>query len=74
MRILFIYPNITRATSPQLGICMFAGVARQLEHECSLYDLTTIPEGEEIPSFHSKLESFGPDLLTVSCRSNEWFF
>ncbi len=74
MRILFIYPNITRATSPQLGICMLAGVARQSGHECSLYDLTTIPEGEEIPAFHSKLESFAPDLLAVSCRSNEWSF
>jgi len=53
---------------------MLAGVARQLGHECSLYDLTTIPEGEEISAFHLKLESFGPDLLAVSCRSNEWSF
>ncbi|MFC1912771.1 B12-binding domain-containing radical SAM protein [Chloroflexota bacterium] len=73
MRILFVYPNVTRAKSPQLGICSIAAIARQLGHECDLYDLTTIPE-EEISAFRSKLESFTPDLLAVSCRSNEWTF
>ncbi len=75
MKILFVYPNITRAKSPQLGICMIAAVAHQLGHECSLYDLTTVPdEGEEFSTFKSKLDSFDPDLLAVSCRSNEWSF
>ena len=74
MRILFVYPNVTRVKSPQLGICSIAGVAHQLGHECDLYDLTTIPEGEELSAFESKLESFSPELLAVSCRSNEWSF
>jgi len=74
LKILFVYPNVTRAKSPQLGICMIAGVAHQLGHECDLYDLTTIPEGEEVTYFKSKLESYNPDILAVSCRSNEWSF
>lgn len=74
MRVLFVYPNITRVRRPQLGICSIAAVAHQLGHECELYDLTTIPEGEELSAFESKLESFSPDLLAVSCRSNEWLF
>lgn len=74
MRILFVYPNVTRQRSPQLGICMIAAVAHGLGHECDLYDLTTIPEGDEVRAFRSKLAGFDPDLLAVSCRSNEWSF
>lgn len=74
MKILFVYPNVTRDKSPQLGICSIAGVARRLGHECQLYDLTVTPRGEDISSFKSKLESYEPDLLAVSCRSNEWTF
>lgn len=74
MKILFVYPNVTRQISPQLGICMIAGVAHHLGHECDLYDLTTVAQGEEVSDFQSKLKSFNPDLLAVSCRSNEWSF
>lgn len=74
MRILFVYPNVTRVHRAQLGLCSIAAVARQLNHECDLYDLTTCDEGEEITAFESKLASFAPDLLAVSCRSNEWSF
>ncbi|MFC1907290.1 B12-binding domain-containing radical SAM protein [Chloroflexota bacterium] len=74
MKILFVYPNVTRQISPQLGICSIAAVADQLGHECDLYDLTIIPAGKEFSTFTLKLESFEPDLLAVSCRSNEWAF
>ena len=74
MKILFVYPNVTRARSPQLGICMIAGVAHQLGHECDLYDLTIVPKGKEILTFQSKLQRFDPSILAVSCRSNEWSF
>lgn len=74
MKVLFVYPNISRARTPQLGLCMIAAVARNLGHECALYDLTTIPEGEEIAAFESQVASFGPDLVAVSVRSNEWSF
>lgn len=74
LKILFVYPNVTRTRSPQLGICMLAAVAYQLGHKCDIYDLTTIPEGNEVSMFQSKLESFNPDILAVSCRSNEWPF
>jgi radical SAM superfamily enzyme YgiQ (UPF0313 family) len=57
-----------------LGICSIAGVARGLGHECQLYDLTVIPRGEELSLFKAKLESYKPDLLATSCRSNEWTF
>ena len=74
MKILFVYPNVTRAVSPQLGICMLAAVAHQQGHRCDLYDLTTIPRKRWISAFRAKLESSDPDLLAVSCRSNEWSF
>lgn len=53
---------------------MIAAIAHQLGHETAMYDLTTIPNGKEIPFFQSKLGSFSPDMLAVSCRSNEWPF
>lgn len=74
MKILFIYPNVTKQISPQLGICSIAAIAHQLRHECDIYDLTIIPVGEEVSTFISKLDSFKPDLLAISCRSNEWEF
>jgi radical SAM superfamily enzyme YgiQ (UPF0313 family) len=74
MNILFVYPNVTRAVSPQIGICMLAAVAHQQGHRCDLYDLTTIPRRQWVSAFRAKLQSFDPDLLAVSCRSNEWSF
>jgi len=74
MRILFVYPNITRQRSPQMGIMMISAVAKGLGHELDIFDLTVIPEGEEISRFQSKLSSFKPDMLAVSVRSNEWSF
>lgn len=74
MRILFVYPNVTRATCPQLGICMLAATAKQLGHGCALYDLTSIRPGKEIFAFQSQLKSSVADVLAVSCRSNEWSF
>jgi len=72
MKILFVYPNVTSQRSPQLGICMIASVARQLGHECNMFDLTCIQRGKEVSSFKSNIENIKPDLLAVSCRSNEW--
>lgn len=74
MKILFVYPNITRVHRPQLGICSIAAVARDLGHECHLYDLATYEKEEWLSAFQSKLDSFRPDLIAVSCRSNEWPF
>lgn len=74
MRILFLYPNTTRQKCPQLGICMISAVAKELGHEIALYDLTLIPKEEEFSSFRSMLANFKPDMLAVSCRSNEWPF
>jgi len=59
---------------PQLGICSLAAVARQLTNECDMYDLTVIPRGQEIEAFRSKMKAFEPDILAVSCRSNELNF
>lgn len=74
MRILFVYPNVTRARIPQLGICMLSAVAKELGHECALYDLATIRDTQVISAFQLQLKRYAPDVLAVSCRSNEWTF
>jgi hypothetical protein len=74
MRILFVYPNVTRQRAPQLGIAMISAIAKELGHQIDIFDLTIIPEGKEILSFKAILSNFKPDILAISSRSNEWTF
>jgi len=71
MRVLFVYPNISRTYHPQLGIASLAAVARAHGHEPALYDLTHVAAGRELAEFRSALRKHDPDLVAVSCRSSE---
>ena len=71
MKILFIYPNITRQTTPQIGIASLLSIISQ-KHQVLFFDLTIIPMGQEIPLFISALRDYKPDFVLISCRSNEW--
>lgn len=72
MKILFIYPDIQRNLTPQLGICMLAGIAKEERVEYDIFDLFNVPAQEELIAFQKKLSSSNPDIIAVSCRSNEW--
>jgi len=71
VKILFVYPNITRQTTPQVGIASLISVILK-KHDVRLFDLTIIKSGGEKSAFLENLETFLPDLVLVSCRSNEW--
>jgi radical SAM superfamily enzyme YgiQ (UPF0313 family) len=72
VKILFVYPNTTRQVTPQVGIASLMGALTG--HEILLFDLTMVPMGQECNYFMREFLYYKPDLVLVSCRSNEWGF
>lgn len=72
MKVLFVYPNISRAVSPQVGLTSLAAVARDAGCDCRMFDITVIPAGNERGAFVQTVQDYKPDIIGISCRSNEW--
>ncbi len=72
MKILFIYPNVARARSPQVGLSSLAGTLEREGHDCRLMDITFLEDHEVAPAYRQALEEYQPDMIGVSCRSTEW--
>ncbi|ODS34555.1 MAG: oxidoreductase [Candidatus Scalindua rubra] len=72
MRVLFVYPNVTRAKTPQIGIASLSAVLKQAGHQVDLFDFTFIENAQIYTSFKSRIKEFCPDLIAVSCRSLEF--
>ncbi len=71
MRILFVYPNITKQESPQIGIASLLTLIAQ-KHTVTLFDTTDVPNGKYYSAFMETAQKFQPDAVLISCRSNEW--
>lgn len=72
MRVLFVYPNVARARSPQVGLSSLAGTLIREGHKPRLFDITFMKDHEIEDAYRRELEEFQPDLIGVSCRSTEW--
>lgn len=72
MKILFLYPNIARARSPQVGLSSLAGTLEREGHDCRIVDITFLEDHEVAGAYRRVLEEYKPDLIGVSCRSTEW--
>ncbi|MBI5871147.1 MAG: B12-binding domain-containing radical SAM protein [Actinobacteria bacterium] len=72
MKILFLYPNIARARSPQVGLSSLAGTLEREGHDCRIVDITFLEDHEVAGVYRRALEEYKPDLIGVSCRSTEW--
>lgn len=72
MKVLFLYPNIARARSPQVGLSSLAGTLEREGHDSRLVDITFMEDSEVGDAYRRELESYQPDLIGVSCRSTEW--
>lgn len=70
MKILFVYPNITKQATPQVGIASL--LPYLYKHQVCFFDLTNIAPGNELTSYLETLRSFSPDVVMFSCRTNEW--
>lgn len=72
MKVLFVYPNIARARSPQVGISSLAGTLAREGHDCRLFDITFLEDSRIAPEYRRLLEDYRPDIIGVSCRTTEW--
>jgi radical SAM superfamily enzyme YgiQ (UPF0313 family) len=71
LKILFVYPNVTRQTTPQVGIASLLTLIKK-KHEVVFFDLTVVKHGEEYGNYLDYYTQFKPDIILVSCRTNEW--
>lgn len=71
MKVLFVYPNVTGQTTPQLGV---ASILTQIaaKAETLFFDLTFTPQHQMLQSYLDTFKQFKPDVVMVSCRTNEW--
>ncbi|MHB0866600.1 MAG: B12-binding domain-containing radical SAM protein [Thermoleophilia bacterium] len=72
MKVLFVYPNVARARSPQVGVSSLSGALFDQGHECGLFDITFLSDAEIPAAYQRMLDEFQPDLIGVSARSTEW--
>lgn len=72
MRVLFLYPNIARNRSPQVGLSSLAGTLEREGHESHLFDITFLDDSLVKAHWQATLQEYEPDLIGVSCRSTEW--
>ncbi|MBE0429218.1 MAG: radical SAM protein [Thermoleophilia bacterium] len=72
MKVLFVYPNIARNRSPQVGLSSLAGTLARAGHDCRLLDITFIEDSRVAGAYRRLLEDYQPDLVGFSCRSTEW--
>lgn len=72
MKVLFIYPNVAHARSPQVGLSSLAGTLERAGHDCRLFDITFIDDCDVAAAYRQALADYAPDLIGVSCRSTEW--
>lgn len=72
MKVLFVYPNVNKPASIQIGLYMLSAMLKKGGHQTDLFDITFLTDGSEEREFLKKVKSFTPDLIAISCRSNEW--
>ncbi|MHB1418868.1 MAG: B12-binding domain-containing radical SAM protein [Bacillota bacterium] len=74
MRVLFIYPNVNKEKTIQIGISSLLGVIKQEGHEYRLLDFTFIDNDEAKEILLKILNEDHFDLVACSVRSTEWSF
>lgn len=72
LRVLFVYPNVQRNRTPQLGIAVLSACLEKIGAETRLFDTTMITRGREAEPFRRIVADFRPHLIAYSVRSNEW--
>lgn len=74
MKVLFVYPNITKQNGIQAGIASLSACLKKEGHETFLFDTTFIDLNKAPQLFAEKLKEINPKLIAFSVRSNEWPF
>ena len=71
-KVLFVYPNVQRVRTPQLGVAILSSCLKRINARTALFDTTSIKKGHELDAFERAVAKHRPDLLAYSARSNEW--
>ena len=71
-KVLFVYPNIQRVRTPQLGIAVLSSCLKRIGAQTRLFDSTELTRGSELEAFQQAVEKYQPDLVAYSVRCNEW--
>ncbi len=71
-KVLFVYPNVQRVRTVQLGIAVLSACLKRIGVKTRLFDTTALRRGCELEPFSRVLDEFRPDILAYSVRSNEW--
>lgn len=71
MKILFIYPNLTRQEYPSLGIAYLSSYLKKHGHQTYLMDYTF---GGNTQDCLNKIRKIKPDIIGFSLRSGEFNF
>ena len=71
-KVLFVYPNIQRVRTPQLGIAVLSACLKRIGAQTRLFDSTELTRGSELEAFQQAVEEYQPDLVAYSVRFNEW--
>lgn len=70
--VLFVYPNVQRVHTPQLGLASLSACVKRIGGTTALFDITDLAPGAEVAAFEAALAAEQPDLVGFSVRSNEW--
>ncbi len=71
-KVLFVYPNVQRTRTVQLGIAVLSACLKAIGVRTELFDTTMIRRGSEMEPFKRAIKEFQPDILAYSVRSSEW--
>ncbi|MEE9294278.1 MAG: radical SAM protein [Phycisphaerae bacterium] len=71
-KVLFVYPNVQRTRTAQVGIAVLSACLKRMGGQTRLFDSTTLHRGHEMESFQRAVDEYQPDLLAYSVRSAEW--
>ncbi len=77
MKVLLIKPHVPRIAkgeAPPLGLGYIASSLLQDGHEVKIKDLTLYKSSEIEQSLKKKVERFSPDIVGITCNSNERFY
>lgn len=70
--VLFVYPNVQRVHTPQLGIASLSACVKQIGARSALLDTTLLDPGSECDALARRLAADRPDLVAFGVRSSEW--
>ncbi len=72
MRVMLVYPNVSVALTPQMGLLSIGSFLDSKGIEVKICDLTFTSLSQYEDVFLSEIEKWNPDVIGISCRTMEY--